>query len=121
MLEQRGAAVREAAWVLKQQGFLFAAGINRLTYLRGLFRESPAEVLSRVAFYPQFLRDGNVTPDQAPPIGHAQLTTVDEFQDLFAGQFEEVALLGVESFAGPWQQALTSLPRAEAKAWLDLA
>jgi 2-polyprenyl-3-methyl-5-hydroxy-6-metoxy-1,4-benzoquinol methylase len=119
-LEQRRAAVREAAKLLKWQGVLFAAGINRLTYLRDLYRESPAQVLSRAAFHKEHLRDGNLTSAQAPPIGYAHLTTVDEFRDLFADDFEELALLGVESFTGPWQQALASLTPAEAEAWLDL-
>jgi 2-polyprenyl-3-methyl-5-hydroxy-6-metoxy-1,4-benzoquinol methylase len=119
-LEQRRAAVSEAARLLKRQGLLFAAGINRLTYLRDLFRDAPAQVLSRSAFHEQYLRDGNVTPGQAPPLGDAHLTTAEEFRDLFADEFEELALLGVESFTGPCQQALAGLPPAEAEAWLDL-
>ena len=64
---ERQAAVREAARLLKRQGVLFAAGINRLTYLRDLFRDAPAQALPRAAFHEQYLRDGNLTPDQAPP------------------------------------------------------
>jgi ubiquinone/menaquinone biosynthesis C-methylase UbiE len=118
--DERQAAVQEAARLLKRQGVLFAAGINRLTYLRDLFREAPAQVLSRGAFHEQYLRDGNVTPDQAPPLGYAHLTTAEEFRDLFGEGFDELAFLGLESFTGPWQQALAGLPPAEAEAWLDL-
>ena len=39
---------------------------------------------------------------------------------MVAEGFDELAFLGVESFTGPWQQALTALPAAEAEAWLDL-
>ena len=118
--DQRQAAVREAVRLLKRQGVLFAAGINRLTYLRDLFRDAPAQGLSRSAFHGQYLRDGNVTPDQAPPLGYAHLTTAEEFRDLFGEGFDEVTFLGLESFTGPWQQALTGLLPAEAEAWLDL-
>jgi 2-polyprenyl-3-methyl-5-hydroxy-6-metoxy-1,4-benzoquinol methylase len=117
---QRQAAVREAARLLRRQGVLFAAGINRLTYLRDLFRDAPAQVLSRSAFHEQYLRDGNLTAGQAPPLGNAHLTTAEELRDLLADAFEELALVGVESFTGPWQQALAGLPPAEAEAWLDL-
>jgi 2-polyprenyl-3-methyl-5-hydroxy-6-metoxy-1,4-benzoquinol methylase len=118
--ERRQAAVREAARLLKRQGVLLAAGINRLTYLRDLFRSSPSEVLSRAAVHEQYLRDGNLAPGQAPPLGYAHLTTAEEFRDLLAEGFEELALLGVESFTGPWQQALAGLSPAEGEAWLDL-
>jgi SAM-dependent methyltransferase len=119
-LSERHAAVQEAARLLKRQGVLLAAGINRLTYLRDLFRYAPAQVLPRASFHEQYLRDGNLTPDQAPPLGDAHLTTAEEFRDLFAEGFDELAFLGVESFLGPWQQVLTGLPRSEAEAWLDL-
>lgn len=119
-LAARQKAVREAWRVLKPDGLLFAAGINRLTYLRDLFHEAPHKVLARRAFHEQFLRDGNLDPEHAPPIGHAHLTTVAEFRALFADDFVETTLLAVESFSGPWQQSWTELPAEEAAAWLDL-
>ena len=118
--EERHQAVQEATRLLKPHGWLFAAGINRLTYLRDLFRESPLEVVPRRAFHEGYLRDGNLDPGHAPPIGYAHLTTVAGFRELFVVGFEEVALLGVEAFTGPWQQTLASLPPDAAEAWLDL-
>jgi S-adenosylmethionine-dependent methyltransferase len=118
--EERVRAVGEAERVLKPSGILFASGINRLAYLRDLFRESPENILARRDFIGQFLRDGNLTPEIAPPIGHAHLTTADEFRDLFAGAFKELALVGVEAFSSPWQVKLNELSVAQAEAWLDL-
>ena len=119
-LEARQQAVREAGRILKPGGLLFAAGINRLAYLRELFRMTPHEVLERRAFHEQYLRDGNVDPQHAPPIGLAHMSTCEEFRALFTGGFEELALVGVESFAVLWQPILNDLPPAEAEAWLDL-
>jgi SAM-dependent methyltransferase len=119
-LAARQKAMREAARVLKREGLLFAAGINRLAYLRDLFREAPHKVLARSTFHEQFLRDGKLDPEHAPPIGYAHLTTVAEFKDLFADDFAEAAFLAIESFSGPWQQSWTALPAPEAAAWLDL-
>lgn len=98
----------------------FAAGINRLAYLRDLLRQSPHEVSERQAFHEQYLRDGNLDPEHAPPIGFAHLTTIPAFRALFADSFDEVALIGVESFSSLWQAQLNDLGAAEAEAWLDL-
>lgn len=119
-LEARRQAIAEAARILKAGGLLFAAGINRLAYLRDFFRLFPHVVLDRKGFHERYLRDGNLDPEHAPPIGFAHLSTVAEFRELFAGEFEEVALTGVESFSTTWQQTLHDLPSAEAEAWLDL-
>jgi SAM-dependent methyltransferase len=118
--EARRQAVAEAARILKPGGLLFAAGINRLSYLRDFFRLFPHVVLERKAFHEQYLRDGNLDPEHAPPIGFAHLSTWAEFRALFAREFEEVALTGVESFSTVWQPSLNDLPPAEAEAWLDL-
>jgi SAM-dependent methyltransferase len=119
-LDERQRAVSEAARVLKPGGLLLAAGINRLAYLRDLFRESPREILARREFHEQFLSDGNLDPEHAPPIGFAHLTTIAEFRALFADRFDEIGMLGVESFAGVWQKTVRELQEEEAKAWLDL-
>ncbi len=119
-LDERRLAVREAARVLKPAGVLMAAGINRFDYLRDLFREDPQKILLRRDFIGQFLRDGNLNPEIAPPIGHSHLTTVEEFRRLFAEDFEELTLVAVESFSSPWQTKLNELSEAEAEAWLDL-
>jgi ubiquinone/menaquinone biosynthesis C-methylase UbiE len=117
---ERRQAVTEAARILKPGGALLAAGINRLDYLRDLFRNAPQKILMRREFIRQFLRDGNLNPEVAPPIGHAHLTAVEEFRELFADDFDEATLVAVESFASPWQNALNDLHADQAEAWLDL-
>jgi len=118
--EARRQAVAEAARILKPGGLLFAAGVNRLSYLRELFRDSPQLVVERKAFHEQYLRDGNLNPQVAPPIGYAHMTTVAEFRELFAPAFTELALVGVESFIGPWQKAISDLTPDQQAAWLDI-
>jgi len=120
VLADRQRCVRESARILKKGGTLFAAGINRLSYLRDLLRMSFGAVSERVAFHRQYLRDGNLDPEHAPPIGWAHLTTAAEFAALFEAGFERVALLGVESFTTLFQKMLRGLPMAEAELWLDL-
>ncbi len=119
-LEARRQAVAEAARILKAGGLLFAAGINRLAYLRDFFRLFPHVVCERAAFHEQYLRDGNLDPEHAPPIGYAHLSTYAEFRALFVREFEELAFTGVESFSAAWQTTLNDLPPAEAEGWLDL-
>jgi SAM-dependent methyltransferase len=119
-LDARQQAVAEAARILKPGGLLYAAGINRLSYLRDFFRLFPHVVCERKAFHEQYLRDGNLDPEQAPPIGFAHLSTYAEFRELFQSAFEELALVGVESFSAAWQTTLHDLPAEEAEAWLDL-
>ncbi|HXX17123.1 MAG TPA: methyltransferase domain-containing protein [Candidatus Eremiobacteraceae bacterium] len=119
-LEGRQRSVLESARILKKGGTLFAAGINRLSYLRDLLRFKFAPVSERVAFHQQYLRDGNLDPEHAPPIGWAHLTTAAEFLALFEEKFEPTAFLGVESFTTAWQKTFRELPAAEAELWLDL-
>jgi SAM-dependent methyltransferase len=117
---EREQAVAEAARVLRPGGLLFAAGINRLCYLREQFRSAPNELLNRAEFHAHHLRDGNLDPQHAPPIGYAHLTGIEEFRALFAGRFVEEDVLGVESFTGPWQASLNALAPEVAEAWVDL-
>lgn len=119
-VEERRRAVEEAARVLKPGGLLLAAGINRFAYLRDLFCDAPHKILARSGFIRHYLRDGNLDPEIAPPIGYSHLTTVEEFRALFVENFEELTLVAVESFASPWQKTLNDLPKDEAEAWLDL-
>jgi SAM-dependent methyltransferase len=119
-LAERQRSVQESARILKRGGTLFAAGINRLSYLRDLFRMNPSLVSQRVAFHRQYLRDGHLDPEHAPPIGYAHMTTATEFVTLFEDKFEEVVFLGVESFTTPWQKIFSDLPASEAELWLDL-
>ncbi len=119
-LNDRQRGISEAARILRVGGVLFAAGINRLAYLRDLFRDHPDQVLSRRDFHQEFLRDGNLDPEHAPPIGYANLTTAEAFRELFATDFDELALLGVESFLSIWQRQLVDLGEPVKQAWLDL-
>jgi SAM-dependent methyltransferase len=136
----RRSAVAESRRLLKSGGLLFAAGINRISAFRDLFRDfskipfvtpemaTEWEIIRRRwidagcapgSFLDGYLRDGNVNPEYAPPIGYAHVATVEQFRALF-GAFNEITLAGVESFTAPWQYRLNELPEAERKLWLDL-
>ncbi len=117
--QDRERAVAEAGRVLKSGGVLVASGINRMAYLRDQFREHPQDVLARREFHARYLRDGNLDPEHAPPIGCAHMTGAADFRALF-GAFEPLAYLAVESFTGPWQAVWHGLHEAERAAWLDL-
>jgi ubiquinone/menaquinone biosynthesis C-methylase UbiE len=119
-LAERQSSVLESARILKPGGTLVAAGINRLAYLRDLLRMKFAPASQRVAFHHQYLRNGNVDPEHAPPLGYGHLTTPSEFLDLFGDQFEKMAFLGVESFTSAWQEIFGGLPAEEKEIWLDL-
>lgn len=118
--QDRRTAVMEAERILTTGGLLFAAGINRLAYFRDLIRTQPLAAAKREQFHQEFLLDGNLNPANAPLIGYAHLTTVAEFRDLFREAFEELELVGVESFAGAWQHSLLETPATDWAAWLTL-
>jgi ubiquinone/menaquinone biosynthesis C-methylase UbiE len=118
--EDRERAVREAARVLEPNGMIFAAGINRLGYLRDTFRFSPRVGAERRVFHEDFLRNGNLDPAHAPPLGFAHLTSAAELRALMSTAFEEVTLVGVESFTNLCQGAIKDLPPEDELAWLDL-
>jgi len=129
-LDDRRRAAREAQRLLRRGGILFAAGINRLAYLRDLLRNAGPSAEARANFlrevreangwYDRYLRDGTLDPEHAPPIGHSHLTTVGEFRAQFDGLFEQIVLSGVESFANVWQAEWLAWPVAEREAWLDI-
>lgn len=119
-LQERRRAVDESARLLKPAGLLYAAGINRLPYFRELFRDSPEKAAERRAFHKQFLENGNLDPEHAPPLGFAHLTTTQEFRELFAANFAPLILLGVESFTSAWQPTMQGLSAHQTEAWLDL-
>ena len=93
-LAERQRSVQESARILKPGGTLFAAGINRLSYLRDLLRLNFGPVSERVAFHQQYLRDGNLDPEHAPPIGYAHLTTADGFPGAVRGPIREGGVPG---------------------------
>ena len=118
--EERQQAVQEAARVVKPKGLLFAAAVNRLAYLRDAFRDASHTAAERRVFHRQFLQDGNVTPEIAPPIGNAHLSTVEEFRGLCTAAFDELVLVGVDSFTQVSQGLLPQLSPDDATAWLEL-
>lgn len=119
-LNERQNAVKEAARILKPNGKIFAAGINRLAYFREQFRSNTREVLSRQQFHQQFLQDGNADPQHMPPLGHAHLTNSQEFSQLFETSFQQIVLTGVESFTAPFPTTINHLSFLEREAWIDL-
>lgn len=119
-LAERQLAVKQAARLLKPGGIIFGAGINRLYYLRTLWVDAPGLAKSRQVFHRRFLRDGVVDPDHEPRLGHAHLTTAAEFRDLFAADFSELMLAGVESFTGHHQKQWHGLGAEDREAWLEV-
>jgi SAM-dependent methyltransferase len=116
----RELALRELFRVLKPNAMLFAAGVNRLSFLRDLFRDSPARGAELRDRMQRFLREGDLDPATAPPLGFAHLTTPAQFEAEFQPGFERVALLGLESFTSPFQDRLADLPSGDRDAWLDI-
>jgi ubiquinone/menaquinone biosynthesis C-methylase UbiE len=119
-LADRQLAVREVARVLRPGGWLYAAGINRLAYLRDTFREPPHQGAERWEFCTQLLRDGNTDSQHTPLLGPGHLSTSEEFRDLFRDSFDEEVLVGLESFTAGSQEVFPSLSTENADAWLDL-
>ena len=119
-LENRRRAVCEAARVLKPGGMIFAAAVNKLALLRDAFKDAPESGAQFRERRLRFLEDGLLDPELAPPIGFAHLTTSDEFADLFAGEFNQIALWGLESFTSAAQEKLLGLGEKDREAWLDI-
>jgi ubiquinone/menaquinone biosynthesis C-methylase UbiE len=135
---ERERVVQEARRVVKPGGVVAAAGINRMTFLRDMFRSPDAfsatffgedfadaarssrPDLGLEGFIAQFIATGTLDPRRAPPIGYAHLTTIAEFRELLTAGFEEIALLGTESFTSAWQDQWKSKSAADMAGWLDI-
>src|SRR6185503_8464493 len=102
----RDRAVREAYRVLKKEGILFAAGINRLAIFRELFnskrffKEQTVDIANIHAKLEEYFRTGVNDKTIFPPLGDAYCSTVEEFRALFSPLFSELDFLGVEAFTG---------------------
>jgi len=48
------------------------------------------------------------------------LTTIAEFRELLTAEFEEIGLLGTESFTSVWQDKWKSKSAADIAGWLDI-
>ena len=97
-----------------------AAAISRLAGLRAEYLTWPERGAERHDLLRRFLADGLVGPDESAALGPAHFTSAAEFRDLFAGDFDELLLVGLESFTGCEQELLIELPEADREAWLDL-
>lgn len=117
-LDERQAAVREASRILKPGGLLYAAGINRLSFLRDAFHDRPETGRARYAVRRALYETGQFDADSF--LNYSYLTSVEEFRRLFAGQFAEVVCVGVESFVSPNRGVTAQLPEEDAEAWIDL-
>jgi S-adenosylmethionine-dependent methyltransferase len=117
---ERKLAVAEARRVLKREGLLLAAGINRVAGLRGEYLCLAEQGPERRGMLRRFLEDGLVEPSEAPTIGYAHFTTVAEFRALFAGGFDELLFVGLESFTGCEQELFADLPDPARETWLEL-
>lgn len=119
-LKDRQLAVGEAGRILRPGGWLYAAGINRLLYMRDTFRQHSHLGAARWEFCAQLLRDGNTDPEHTPLLGPGHLSSSEEFRDLFRDNFDEEILVGLESFTAGSQEIFPSLSTENADAWLDL-
>jgi ubiquinone/menaquinone biosynthesis C-methylase UbiE len=118
--EERGQAVGEAARILRSGGLVFAASINRLTYLWHVLQNAPDSVASRQAFFERYLQDGNFDPPIQGLPATVHLATIEEFQYELNTCFQQVLLVGTESFASKLGQRFLSASSASQAIWLDL-
>jgi SAM-dependent methyltransferase len=119
-LAERRQAVAEARRVLRPDGLLVAAAINRLAGVRAEYLTWPERGVERHDLLRRFLADGIVWPGESVALGHAHFTVEAEFRELFAGGFAELLLVGLESFTGCEQELFVELSGADREAWLDL-
>jgi SAM-dependent methyltransferase len=119
-LAERSQAVAEARRVLKHRGVVLAAAISRLAGLRVEYLCWPERGAERYDRLAPFLADGLVGPEDSVTLGHSYFSTAAEFRDLFARDFDETLLAGVESFTGCEQEPFAGLPDDAKDAWLDL-
>lgn len=107
---------------MRRDGLIFAAGINVLTYLRNILQDDPEELKRRRDFLlGQLFIDGNIALQPEQPAA-MHLTTVAELRAELGTAFEEIALVGVESFASKivGRQAYLHATPAPREVLLDL-
>lgn len=117
---ERKRARAEMKQLLKPEGILFASAINRTAFLRDAFRDPDTPIVERKNFYMDFIRKGTSTPETSAPLGHAYLTTPDEFRDFLTSQFHQKELVELESFASADPQAYKQLTEEQFNDWLDV-
>lgn len=119
---ERRQAIGEAARLLRHNGLIFAAGINLLTYLRNILQDDPEDFgRQRDFFLGQLFIDGNIPLQPGQPAA-MHLTTVAELRVEMGIAFEEITLVGVESFASKivGRRAYLNATPASRQALLDL-
>lgn len=119
-MAERRQAVAEARRVLKPGGVVLAAAINRLAGLRIEYLCWPERGIERHGLLSRFLEDGLIGPEESVALGRAYFSSATELRELFADDFDELLLAGLESFTGCEQELLAELPEAVREAWLDL-
>jgi SAM-dependent methyltransferase len=117
---ERRRAVAEARRVLRPEGIVLAAAINRFAGVRAEYLCWPERGIERHDLLSRFLEDGLVGPDESVALGQAHFTSAADLRALFADGFDELLLVGLESFTGCEQEAYLELPEAVREAWLDL-
>ncbi len=117
---ERRQAIDEAARVLLPGGLVFAAGINRLTFLWDILHDAPDSITARKDFLDRYLRDGNFDPPIAGLPAVVHMATAAEFRSELGAAFQCVLMAGTESFAGKLgTEFLSASPESQA-IWLDL-
>lgn len=117
--EDRRRAASEAHRILRKGGLLFAAGINRMTMLHWIYSDGPENILEEREWLEPYIKTGDFQEPEVgvPPIWH--LTTLAEFRADFT-DFQEIAFVGIESFAQGHEEILLKLTPEQAEVWLNL-
>lgn len=119
VVEERQQALAEATRILRPGGLLFAAGINRMTWLNAMFNEHTNEVLEQRDFFMRYIHDGRFYPPDLDSPGYVYLATIEGFRAEFSA-FTQLVYAGVESFANYDQKTLLKADLENAEVWLDL-
>ena len=117
--EERRQAAAEAWRVLRQGGLLFAAGINRMTMLRWIYTDGPESILEERGWLEPFVKTGNFPAVEPGVPTTIHMTTIADFRANFT-DFQEIALVGIESFSQSHEENLLKISSEQAQIWLDL-
>jgi len=116
---ERRQAVSEAHRVLREGGLLLAAGINRMTILRWIYWDGPEDILEEKEWLQMYVKTGELPSPEAGMPTTGYLTTIADFRAEFT-DFQEIGLVGIESFAQGKEETLLTLSPEKAQIWLDL-
>lgn len=125
-IQQRNQAVKEAQRVLKKDGLLFAAGINRLAILHEVFHaarffgDTKIDVEKLESQLKMYCETGVSDKSLFPPLGDGYCCTIDEFQSLFSPLFSQLDFVGLESFSAFKQTKCFDYSAVELSLWLSI-